>query len=62
MPARVRVMVGITTVLLFGGIGASLVRDGQTGLGAALMVLAAFRAVVVVRQMQGGRDDEADQD
>lgn len=58
MPARVRVMVGITTVLLFGGIGASLVSDGQTGLGAALIVLAAFRLAVVVRQVQGARDED----
>jgi hypothetical protein len=54
---RLRVLIGGVTVLVWLGVGGSLFAGGRTWIGAVLMALGAFRAVVLVRQTRAVLQD-----
>lgn len=49
MTPKLRAMVGSLTAVLFLGMGAAFATGGRPALGAALLALGTFRAVVLIR-------------
>jgi len=57
--ARLSVLLGILTTLLFLGVGLTLIAiPSAERVGALLCALAVFRGVLVVRELVGSREEE----
>jgi len=57
LSTRIRIFIGVTTTVVFVGVGGTMVLEQQTVLGSVLIGLGILRAGVLFRQIRQTRPD-----